>query len=363
MPPDSEHVVVLLGAGASHDAGLPLAADLTDRLREVCESASDRSLLKALGFIQGSLLLRRGAEGQAIDPRIDIEDILEVAELLAARTSHPISNYVAAWDALLEQLSPGGDGHLFTSLLSRAREMLREALAEPEDAIEVKYLADVSKLSQGLAGDRTPEGYPAVFTLNYDRCLELSLDYAKVPFTTGFNDGRWNVQAFNTQDRLRIFKLHGSFGWVRHPERGLLYDAEQAVGREDIDIESYDVPDELVFGAGNKLQATQPFLWMVNRLSEEVAASRYVVTIGYGYGDHHVNEIIAQGMASDSRKRLIVVDPKLRETVLEAAPHMRVYPERTSYVPSTAKQALHTKDEILKELERLQREAEEENPF
>lgn len=365
MGEGSEHsprIVVLLGAGASHDAGLPLAADLTERLRAELKASNDRSLLNALGLIQSSIYSRRGMTGEKIDPRIDIEEILRIADLLAERTENPLAGYVAAWNTALEDLSPGGDGHLFRTLISRARHMLREALAEPNDLAVVKYLSGIARINQPL-GQLGDAAFPTVFTLNYDRCVELAFGYVGVPFTTGFEDGRWDADRFADTDVLRLYKIHGSFGWVRHPESAVLYDADQAIGREDIDIESYDVPDELVFGTVNKLQSRQPFLWMVNQFSEEVRECSYVVTIGYGFGDSYVNDIIREGMAADARKRLVVVAPGFGRDELEEAPAMRVYPERTSFLDATAKEALHDKDTILKELERLHKAAADETPF
>lgn len=353
---------MLLGAGASQDAGLPLAAALTEQLRTELKKSNDGSLLKALGLIQSSIYSRRAVSGDRISPHIDIEEILRIADLLAERTEHPLAGYVAAWNTALEDLSPSGDGHLFRTLVSRARHMLRQALSEPDDPTIVKYLAGLARLTLPF-GQPEHAAFPAVFTLNYDRCAERAFGYVGIPYTTGFEDGRWDASQFARTDCLRLFKVHGSFGWVRHPEREILYDADQAIGREDIDIESYDVPDELVFGTVNKLQARQPFLWMVNQFSEELSACRYVVTIGYGFGDSYVNDIVREGMAADSRKHLIVVAPEFEEAQLEAAPEMRVYPERTSFVDCTAKEALHDKDTIIKELERLHRAAADETPF
>lgn len=358
----SPGVVVLLGAGASRDAGLPLAADLTEQLRTELRDSNDRSLLKALGLIQSSIYSRRGMTGEKISPHIDIEEILRIADLLAERTENPLAGYVSAWSTDLEELSPGGDGHLFRTLISRARHMLREALAEPGDLAVVKYLSGIARINQPL-GQMGDTAFPTVFTLNYDRCAEHAFGYVGIPFTTGFEDGRWDVDRFDHTDTLRLFKIHGSFGWVRHPESGILYDADQAIGRDDIDIESYDVPDELVFGTVNKLQSRQPFLWMVNRFSEEVRECSYVVTIGYGFGDSYVNDIIREGMAADPRKRLVVVAPEFGPEELDTAPEMRVYPERTTFLDSTAKEALHDKDTILKELERLHKAAEDDTPF
>ena len=94
--------------------------------------------------------------------------------------------------------------------------------------------------------------------------------------------------------------MHGSFGWIRDPESFLLYDKNEAIGRDDIHFYGDDAPDELIFGTDNKLRAQQPFLWMAHRFYDCVYSARYVVTIGYGFGDDYINQIIQQGMYPSS---------------------------------------------------------------
>ena len=354
--------MVLLGAGASRDAGLPLAADLTDCLRQRLCDPIDEPLRRALRLVESGICFRRGTGGNQTIRRVDIEEILEIADLLADRRAQPLSAYVDTWNAELEELSRSGDGYFFRSLVSRARDMLPEALAEPNDLEEVEYLAGIAKLGRNFP--RVGGGaYPVVFSLNYDRCAERAFSDAGLPFTTGFREGRWDGMEFSRANCLRLFKLHGSFGWVRLPEYGTLYDVSESLRREDINVESYEVADELVFGTSNKLQVAQPFLWMVNRFSEEIQACRWVVAVGYSFGDPHVNEIISLGMAADPQKRLIVVDPSVAESQLEAAPQMSVYPVRTIYMKSTAKEALGDDDMIVRLLKELRRTAAEEKPF
>jgi len=256
-------------------------------------------------------------------------------------------------------LAPGGNANVFDRLVNRARNLLKDALKVPEDPAKVSYLGHIVRLEPYRGSKR----YPQVFTLNYDRCLETGLRYERVPFTTGFLDGRWDRAQFDQSDHLRVYKLHGSFGWVRHPETRVIYDVEAALDRTDIDIASYDVEDELVFGTENKLQARQPFLWMVYRFSEAVQSAKYIVCIGYGFADAYINQIIAQAMAEDPAKRLIAVGPDLNEQVLERAEDLQFTPNRTSIVPEKAKVALTDTDNIRKAINEFEKTLKEELPF
>lgn len=352
-------VTILLGAGASKDAGLLLSADLTDELQKDARNSGEADLLRALGLILGALAFKRGVDGDKIDSRVDIETVLRVASQLADRAKHPITSFVASWHASLERLAPNGNSVVFERLVNRARQLLKDALKVPEDPSKVLYLGQLIRLETFGTAKR----YPQVFTLNYDRCLEMGLKYENVPFTTGFLDGRWDRSQLERDDCLRVYKLHGSFGWVRHPETGVIYDVEASLDRADIDIASYDVEDELVFGTENKLQARQPFLWMVYRFSEAVHAAKYIVCIGYGFADAYINQILAQAMAEDPAKRLIAVGPDLTEALLEQADGLQFSPNRTSIIPEKAKPALTDTDSIRKAIQKFEKTLKDEAPF
>jgi len=353
-------ITILLGAGASKDAGLKLSAELTDELHSNVLQNKDEDLRRALGLILGAIAFRRSIEGTDRHAPTDIETVLRLAQQLAVRETHPLSGFVASWHSALEQIAPLGNGITFQRLIGRARDILRDALKEPEDHARLSYLANVRRL---VVPSDPQDNYPEVFTLNYDRCLELGLTYERTDFTTGFSEGRWDQTQFLKSSCVRIYKLHGSFGWVRHPENTILYDRDLALARTDIDIASYDTEDELIFGTDNKLRAVQPFLWMAYRLSEAVARSKFIVVIGYGFGDSYINQILSQGMATDPAKRLIAVGPRLSESDLERAEGLQYLPERFHLIVEPARQALMDNDTVRKKIVELSRASEEERPF
>jgi hypothetical protein len=353
-------VTILLGAGASKDAGLKLSAELTDELQTNVVKNKDEDLRRALGLILGAIAFRRSIEGLNVGEKTDIEIVFRIAQQLATRNTHPLASFVASWHSTLEQIAPSGNGIAFQRLMSRAREILVDALREPDDPSLLRYLANLSRL---VVPSQPVNNYPQVFTLNYDRCLERGLTYERIGFTTGFRDGRWEQSEFARRDCVRIYKLHGSFGWIRHPETTILYDRDQALTRADIDIASYDTEDELVFGTDNKLRAVQPFLWMAYRFSEAVAECRYIVVVGYGFGDSYINQILSQGMAGDPSKRLIAVGPGLTEGLLEKAEGLQYLPERFRLIPETARTALLDKDSVLRMIREFDSEMRTESPF
>jgi hypothetical protein len=353
-------VVVLLGAGASKDAGLYLSAELTEKLFEDIEAEKETELQRALGLILGSMAFRRGREGKRMNEPVDIEEVLGIAQHLSLRNDHPLAWFVASWHSALEAIAPDGDGIIFERLIRRSHQVLHSYLRTPDEDTAVKYLAGICRLTQLDQADAPP---PEVFTLNYDLCVEKALGYERIPFTTGFTEGLWTKAEFEKPDRLRLYKLHGSFGWVRHPETGSLYERNEALRRDDIDVLSGDTDDDLIFAVENKFSPRQPYLWMAHRFGEALAAADYIVTIGYGYRDSYINEIIGGAMAASPSKSLVVVGPSMLPVQLEAAMPRTFYPGRTSFVPDPAKKALLENDTIHKELIRLERTKPEASPF
>lgn len=352
-------LVVLLGAGASKNAGLPLATELTTHLRDDLAKRGDRRLVEALGLILGGLAFRSGIQGFSTTQTHDIEAVLRVAQQLSKRNEQPLAAFVGSWHPALEQLAPNGEGVVFESLVSTAYEVLRDRLQIPDKPTKFKYLADVWELSRAFDSDEPPP----VFTLNYDLLLESALAHKGQSFTTGFADGIWNHSEFERTGCLKLYKLHGSLGWVRDPDTSLLYDKDKALHREDVSFESPDTPDELIFGTDNKLKAVNPYLWLFYAFDELVSNCDFIVTIGYGFGDEHVNQIISQGLARDESKRLLVVGPGLSIEHLELAPGMSTMPTRTFFIDHDAKKALSDEESIRSKLKELTVQASTEDPF
>jgi hypothetical protein len=175
-------IAILLGAGASVDAGLKTSIELTRALSDSV-SGSSRELQRALGLILGGVALQRGSDGADVSQPVDIETVLRTVQLLFERANSPLAPFVGSWIPALEDLAPARSPSVFRQLLLHAQSLLRSSLMTPGDPTQLKYLAGVAKLGgnrlEGLAK------FPVIFTLNYDLCLEKALEYEEQPFTTG----------------------------------------------------------------------------------------------------------------------------------------------------------------------------------
>jgi hypothetical protein len=130
-------------------------------------------------------------------------------------------------------------------------------------------------------------------------------------------------------DVTRVLKIHGSLDWKKHQD-------DVIVGGMPTGPINYE--PAIVFGAGNKLRYYGPFLDLMRAFTDALYTAEYVVTIGYGFRDPHINEALRiwghQAPGDGARKRLLVglgPDntwlPQLAQE-LERLEHLDVTPQR-----------------------------------
>ena len=104
-------VAVLLGAGASVDAGLPTSIEMTnDVLDDIYEPIHRRLLEFVRHTLAADLAVRAGEYDpldDGIDVQVDIERLFAAVQLLVDRRSQPWNPFVASWVSGLESFAPG----------------------------------------------------------------------------------------------------------------------------------------------------------------------------------------------------------------------------------------------------------------
>lgn len=166
-----------------------------------------------------------------------------------------------------------------------------------------------------------------LFTLNYDTLIEKAADAEGAVLVDGFvgtlrrifrpesYDLDFYFPAQTTEGRvhrfdraLHLYKLHGSITWHRcaadwENPYGLYATFYKQEAPED-DVQIY--PSPLKYGQALGL----PYSELFRRFGSAIAQPQSVLfTIGYGFGDEHVNAIIRQALAIPSFT-LVVVDPE-----------------------------------------------------
>jgi hypothetical protein len=98
--------MLLLGAGASRGAGVPLAHEMT---REILSRFQNEMPLKSsyrvLAFVAGGLLFQQGQEGgNPLNGDINVEDLFNAVRLLAERRNLEAAPFIGSWHTMVDRL-------------------------------------------------------------------------------------------------------------------------------------------------------------------------------------------------------------------------------------------------------------------
>lgn len=166
-----------------------------------------------------------------------------------------------------------------------------------------------------------------IFTLNYDTLVEQAADAEGVVLRDGFVGTQQRIfrpesyeqdlyfPAETTEGRVHrfdrvahLYKLHGSITWVAEDSSS---ENPYGVRATEFDATAAD-RRLLIYPTPAKYGETlgMPYSELFRRFAAALVRPQSVLfTIGYGFGDEHVNAIIRQALAVPSFT-LVVVDPK-----------------------------------------------------
>lgn len=192
VPLPKRYRLIILGAGFSRPAGLPLASDLWREIRETAAAFSkDLRAHKFNDDLAHYIEFRREAVGEALTPEtVDFEDFmrfLDVEHFLGLRGGETWSQ-------------DGNEGTVVTKFL------IGKVLARHVSALET-----IPELYVEFARRLQPDDY--VLTFNYDTLLERALDVVGKPYR--LFDTRLNCDGSvdNRRDEVVVLKMHGSIDW------------------------------------------------------------------------------------------------------------------------------------------------------
>jgi hypothetical protein len=298
----SKDIIFLLGAGASSEAGIPVSAEMIDRverhLKDIDEWKNYDLLYK---HVKSAIHFSSGLKGRfGSDVPFNIETLVNTLYELEKNEEHPLYPFIAAWSSRFVELA----GSNFCKV-QQFRQLILKALKKwmcPEDSAKSNYY-------KGLIGLQRDLNYPLhIFSLNYDLCVEHLAREIRVE--TGFEDSgpdySWDYERFSDLDlgnnpapHIVLYKLHGSINWKRHSDTKTLYSVDQI---ESVDPDKMDV----IFGRDFKLEAADPYLFFAYMFRNLTLETKLIVTVGYGFGDDHINKILTQGLRDDPERRLLV---------------------------------------------------------
>ena len=291
-------IILLLGAGASVDAGIPDSVNMVRKIHDaVSEENTEWGRFRDLyRYIRSSIFYADGIDGIFdADVAYNIERFVNVLDELQKKERHTLFPFVGTWDPKLLDVAGSNFDHVKT-FRNEIIDVLRKKWVVLPKKETASYYASLRRFHQEY-------GHPLrVFSLNYDLCVEEICGYDIVQ--RGFSQRRWDWRQFDeTSDDLSpifLYKLHGSIDWHFTDDGSVTYsDSTSGISNDEI---------ALIFGTAYKLQYIDPFLFLAYELRRwTLDAARIIISLGYGFNDDHINGILGQSLRQDLERVLVAV--------------------------------------------------------
>lgn len=291
-----DEIIVLLGAGASVEAGIPDSNEMVRRVEKATSDGNWKEYLQLYRYLKSSVLFADGIRGiTGNDVLFNIERLVNVLDELQKKERHTLYPFVGAWNAKLQELA-GSEFESVRNLRERIVNELRMKWVGLDNYDSAEYYRGLIRFQSEF------EHTLRVFSLNYDLCVEEACGFDNIQ--RGFDGQVWDWRMFdeneyNKQD-IYLYKLHGSLDWRFDDELKVQYSKSPG------GINSDQIA--LIFGTEYKLQYIDPFLFLAyefRRWTLEVA--KIIVTIGYGFMDEHINGILSQALRHNCKCQLLAV--------------------------------------------------------
>lgn len=338
-----EKVLILLGAGASSEAGIPISTQMTNFIVENVRSntqAHYNGSSDVINYIIGQIIGHGTSNKQNYNDPVDVEQLFTAVKLLSERNDLEIAPFVESWKPGVRAFDRKRLASFFASDFTRAlmsgnsvqlENLLKEVIqAETgmiggdvyknllgymmialrkvvniEDVSVVDYLkpiVDIAKKQKQLT----------VATVNYDRSIELICEKEGIPFSTGIKSFSGRGKLNPPQSGIYLLKIHGSIDWSfnwSHPK-----DMPGSALRQTIvDISNNPLGDPqlpgIIFGRREKLIAQGPFLELLAEFDRELTTANKLVVVGYSFRDDHINELIRKWININDKHCVSVIDP------------------------------------------------------
>lgn len=215
----------------------------------------------------------------------------------AANGEEPhIENILSRLRITIDANAPTGNAFgLTTDQLRELEHTIQATIVRLTGPAEADIPDDIPQnlFARWVRGTRRTHGIE-VFTTNYDILLERSLERANVPIFDGFVGSYEpyfspnlvaNPRLGTDTSWVGLWKLHGSVNWETRPHRTV------RVGSPSTGAFIY--PSHRKYDDSSKM----PYVALMERLSRRVTIDgTLLITIGYSWGDEHINSAILAGL-------------------------------------------------------------------
>ena len=304
-----------------------------DVIREMNEFRNQLSLIKRIGFffgagtsmslgISGIKVLTEKVEQNLGDKEkkiyLQIKESLKVHLESSEITIEDILNQLR----LIRQITrnnekkdyEGINGKIAKHLDAEICNSIYKVISEEAKSIDLTIMKQLMSWINWLSRDFTKE----LFTTNYDLIFEKAMESLQIPYFDGFvgaNEPFFLPESIecNTHEEfpplswIRLWKLHGSFGWFwRKNSAG---EHQRVVRLGELANCSKVENDELVIYPSREkyeLSRKQPFIAYFDRLKRYLNEKEGLFIIsGYSFSDEHINEIFFNSLKQNNRLHII----------------------------------------------------------
>ena len=313
-----DSLLFLLGAGASVDAGIKHAKEMTLDIEEKINSHEDfKKFYELYNYLKSSIIFQRGLMGEFEERTATIEELLDVLSEINQKHQNKLYPFIGGWNIHLLKVA-GEEFEKVSKLDKEIRSQLFRWINISNYDLSI-YFRGLQELVSDLGSA------VRVFSLNYDICVERAFVGTSFNIELGFDsDRKWEASKFDANENadvgVYLYKMHGSIDWIKNAECGgvlMLCDNPQ--------------PDpELIFGNTAKLRSIDPYLFYVHEFRKYSLkeALRFIVVIGYSFSDDYVNSLISQAIARSKFAKVLVVAPLIE--IKDNHAHVRIDKEMES---------------------------------
>lgn len=323
-----DNVILLLGAGASKYLGGPLMKDLSESIlppliekgyKEFGNSDFITIWNDFWGMEQTYISDKNNINkyGKEYISKINIETKLSELKMLSYSFSVLKKNIQMDFvNYCIEKIK--------TEIIKNTSNFVPNIKSDPfkfaQFAESVRPLRDM--LNRLIKLRRPNQPRIKIFTTNYDLVIETACDIEGINCNNGFegvNTKIFNPTNFDLNVSLKplehnivyypnyiyLYKLHGSINWSYVELDGI-----KEIILDDSPTFDYST---VIYPCATKYSETleMPFGEMFRRFGDCVSQSQTViVTIGYGFMDEHVNQILFRSLRNPSTQ-LVIIDPSI----------------------------------------------------
>ncbi|MBS1560990.1 MAG: SIR2 family protein [Bacteroidetes bacterium] len=304
----TDHVVCIVGAGASTIAGIPMVNDFIHAMPAALEWARQRGLNTAADSVSSVLQKRRGAASGGYRTNLDLDNIEHLFSYLSMKVEETTDLNHAICATIMYAQEVHKSNKVYVNRNALVKGPLYDRLDNDPTLSEAEvWLAALI----GIDGLTEVNWTCDLVTLNYDTVIEEAL--AGLGKSVNYNASYLSIDSLrasvfnNNPSAVNVFKLHGSSNWALPGKQG----KNVTVFQNYETIQTMNLTPEIVPPVWNK-EANGVLSSVWGNAMKSLEKASHIVVFGYSFPetDQHMKYLLSAGLEQNIRLRSVsVLDP------------------------------------------------------